>query len=153
MTMLPGPVKGECAGDQDRCTNDACPLYGTLGKTGRVRGCADPSARGKRNRAKGDAKARKSRSLLGLTGALSRHEEHWGGPLRMEAKAGAQVGPIWTRYQAARAQSEQSRSIGDTRPFVFAAHPDNTSEFLLVVSSRDWVQVVAAAAEGMGMTT
>jgi hypothetical protein len=31
---------------------------------------------------------------------------------------------------------------------VFVAHPDGASEFLMVVSSRDWDQVVAAYAEG-----
>jgi hypothetical protein len=144
--------KGPCEGRADYCTQTNCPLFGTLGKPGRdgrrrVRGCGDPVARGKRNRTKGDSQARKSRKLLGLVGANSRHEEHLGGPLRMEAKAGAQVGPIWTRFQAARAQSEAARPIGDHRPFVMAAHPDGTSEFLLVVSSRDWAQVVCAAAE------
>lgn len=66
--------------------------------------------------------------------------------MRMEAKAGKQVGPIWTRFQQARAQSEQARPVGDTRPFVMAAHPDGTSEFVLLVSSRDWEEVVVVAA-------
>lgn len=150
--MLQGPEKGACEGNPDKCSNGACPLFGTLGKPARdgkrrIRGCGDPVARGKRNRSKGDSKARKSRKLLGLTGANTRHEEHLGGPYRYEAKAGAQVGPIWTRFQQARAQSEASRSIGDHRPFVMAAHPDGASEFVLLVSSRDWEQVIAAAVE------
>lgn len=155
--FLQGPDKGPCEGRSERCSRDDCPLFGGLLKPSRdgkrrVRGCGDPVARGKRNRQRGDSQARKSRKLLGLTGAQTRHEEHLGGNLRYEAKAGAQVSPVWTRFQAARAQSEQSRPIGDTRPFVFAAHPEGTSEFLLVVSSRDWVQVVAVEAERLGMT-
>ena len=150
MSMLQGPEKGECG-----C---GCGAFGALKKPWRngtrcvQRACHCPRCTGKNNRRKGDSNARQSRKLLGLVGANSRHEEHWGGSLRMEAKAGAQVGPIWTRFQAARAQSEQSRAIGDHRPFVMAAHPDGTSEFLLVVSSKHCPQVVAAAAETMGMT-
>lgn len=82
-----------------------------------------------------------------LEGPNTRHEEHLRGPVLTESKAGAQVGPIWTRYQAARAQAEASRAVGDHRPFVFLAHPDGTSEWLVVVSSRDWEQVVAAYGE------
>lgn len=155
--------KGPCEGNQDRCSlgrgdEPTCPLWGTLGKAGRdgarrVRGCGDPVASGKRSRSKGDREERKAARLLGATGANTRHEEHRGGPLRYESKAGAQVGPIWTRFQSARAQSEQSRSIGDHRPFVMVAAPDGTPEQLLIVSSKDWPQVVAAAAEDMGMTT
>lgn len=142
--MLPGPTKGDC-----QCGRDDCTAFGTLKRPWRdgtrcVRGCPCPRCRGKNSRHKGDSKARRSRKLLGLTGANTRHEEHLGGPVRYEAKAGAQVGPIWTRYQAARAQSEQARAIGDTRPFVMAAHPDGTSEFLLIVSSRDWEHVLDA---------
>ena len=66
---------------------------------------------GKRNRSKGDSKARVARKALGLTGANTRHEEHWGGGLRVEVKAGAQVGPIWTRFRDARNQSEVQRPI------------------------------------------
>lgn len=142
MTLpLPGPEKGACG-----C---GCDAFGTLRRpwsdgTRCVRGCPCSRCMGKRNRAKGDAKARKARQVLGLTGVNTRHEEHWGGPLRVESKAGKQVQPIWTRYQAARSQSEAARPIGDTRPFVMVAAPDGVSEFLLVVSSADWTDVVDA---------
>ena len=153
---MQGPDKGECEGRQDRCTAEGCPLFGKLGKVRRdggrrVRGCGDPAAAGQRNRAKGDREERRAARLLGATGVNTRHEEHRGGPIRYESKAGAQVGPIWTRFQAARAQSELSRPIGDHRPFVMSASPDGTAEVLLVVSSKDWPQVVAAAAEQFGM--
>ena len=153
---LPGPEKGDCQGRQEACGLDECPLFGRLLKPGRdgrrrVKGCGDPVARGHRNRAKGDLKERKAAKLLRATGANTRHEEHRGGPYRYECKAGKQVQPIWTRFEAARVQSEQSRPIGDTRPFIMAACPDGTSEILLVISSRDWPQVVAAEAKAMGL--
>lgn len=149
---------GECQGNQDRCTlakEGRCPIYGTLLKPTRsdgkqrVRLCGDPQARGKRDRSKGDRKAATARKALGAMGANSRHEEHWGGGLRIEAKAGAQVGPIFTRYQAAKNQSEASRPIGDNRPFVMAAMPDR-GPGLLVVEIGELEQIVAALLENWG---
>ena len=89
--------KGECDGRRDKCTlGDACPKFGLLGRAGRdgtrrVKGCGDPVARGKRNRSKGDGKARMARKRLGIGGANTRHEELWGGQFRLEVKAGAQI--------------------------------------------------------------
>lgn len=131
--------KGECQGDADRCSlKDKCPIFGLLGKPGRdgkrrVRGCGDPRARGKRNRAKGDSKARRARQKLGITGANTRHEEHWGGHLRMEVKAGAQVQPIATRFHQAERQSAQAKAIGDIRPFVMVAMPDDTQDGIVLM--------------------
>lgn len=130
--------KGECQGNQDRCTLQECPKFGLLGRAGRdnkrrVKGCGDPVARGKRNRAKGDSKARRARKMLGIAGANTRHEELWGGVVRVEMKAGAQVSPIVTRYRNAEQQSEQSRSLGDIRPFVLVAMPDGESDGLAVM--------------------
>jgi len=130
--------KGDCQGNQDRCMLEACPKFGLLGRAGRdgkrrVKGCGDPVARGKRNRAKGDSKARRARKMLGIAGANTRHEELWGGAVRVEMKAGAQVSPIVTRYKNAEQQSEQHRAIGDIRPFVLVAMPDGESDGLCVV--------------------
>ena len=131
--------KGECGGNRERCTLGAqCPKFGLLGRPARdgarrVKGCGDPVARGKRNRAKGDSKARRARKMLGIAGANTRHEELWGGALRVEMKAGAQISPIVTRYRAAEQQSEQARSIGDIRPFVLVAMPDGESDGLAVM--------------------
>lgn len=127
----------DCEGNRDKCTNADCPLYGTLGKPGRdgkrrVKRCGDPVARGKRNRSKGDAKARRARKALGIAGANTRHEEHWGGAFRIEVKAGKQVEPVWTRFRSAEQQSEQHRAIGDPRPFLLVAMPDGTGEGLIV---------------------
>ena len=147
--------QGECEGNRDRCTSDACPLFGTLGREARdgkrrIRGCGDPTARGKRNRTKGDRRAAKARKTLGLVGANTRHEEHLGGPVRYENKAGAQVKPILTRYLQARAQSEAARPIGDNRPFVFSASPDGCGYDLFVIRSDDLEAVVFALAEAWG---
>lgn len=149
--------QGECQGNQERCQlgkDGRCPLYGTLGREARdgnrrVRGCGDPAAMGKRNRSKGDRKAAQARKALNLVGPNTRHEEHWRGGLLVESKAGAQVGPIWTRYLAARAQAEASRAIGDTRPFVMVAAPDK-GPILLVLEVSNAHEVAAAIVEDWG---
>jgi hypothetical protein len=131
--------KGDCGGRRDRCTlGDACPKFGLLGRPARdgarrVKGCGDPVARGKRNRAKGDGKARRARRMLGIAGANTRHEELWGGVLRVEVKAGAQIEPIATRFRAAEQQSEAHRALGDTRAFLLVAMPDGESDGLCVI--------------------
>ena len=131
--------KGQCQGSPDKCNlANRCPLYGTLGRPARdgkrrIKGCGDPVARGKRNRAKGDSKARRARKQLGLGGVNSRHEEHWGGALRVEVKAGAQVQPIETRFAQAETQSAQARSIGDIRPFVMVAMPDGMTDGIVLM--------------------
>lgn len=130
--------KGDCEGTQEKCNTTGCPLYGNLGRASRdskrrVKGCGDAVARGKRNRAKGDSKARKARKVLGIGGVNSRHEELWGGDLRVEVKAGAQIKAIATRFLLAEAQSEAARPVGDHRPFALIAMPDGTSDGLVVM--------------------
>jgi hypothetical protein len=132
-----------------------CGLYGTPKNPNRagircVRGCTCNACRGKNNRRKGDRKALAARKALGIPGVNSRHEEVWGGSLRIEAKAGAQVGPILTRYMAAKHQSEASRAIGDNRPFVMAAMPDK-GPGLIVMEIEELAQVMAAVAETWGL--
>jgi hypothetical protein len=143
--------KGECEGNRDKCNTEGCPKYGTLGRPARdgnrrIKGCGDPVARGKRNRTKGDSKARRARKKLGLaaTGnAGTRHEEHWGGLFRVEVKAGAQVGPIFTRFLAARAQSEASKSLGDIRPFAMIAMPDGSSDGIVLMSLDEFAELLS----------
>lgn len=140
--------KGECQGDQSKCTMDLCPLFGTLGRADRkgirrVRGCSDPAARGRRNRTKGDSKARRARKKLGLGGHLTRHEEHWAGAFRAEVKAGAQIGPIATRFQAAKAQSDAAKALGDIRPFVMVAMPDGTSKGIVLMDLDEFSELVS----------
>lgn len=127
---------------------DNCPLFGTLGRPDRqglrrVRGCADPAARGKRNRRKGDSKARRARKKLGLGGHLTRHEENWGGAFRTEIKAGAQIGPIATRFYAAKAQSDAAKALGDIRPFVMVAMPDGTNEGIVLMTLTEFTELAS----------
>ena len=143
--------KGECEGNQEKCNVAGCPKFGTLGRAHRdgrrrIKGCGDPVARGKRNRTKGDNKARIARKKLGLaaTGnAGTRHEEHWGGMFRVEVKAGSQVAPIFTRFLAARSQSEASKSLGDIRPFAMIAMPDGSSDGIVLMSLDEFAELLA----------
>jgi hypothetical protein len=118
-----------------------CGLFGTprVRPEGHIRGCNCPRCRGKRNRAKGDAKARKARKALGITGVNSRHEEVWGGNVRVEVKAGAQIKPVFTAFLRCEVQSEQHRPVGDTRPFMLVCMPDNTNDGLIVMRLNDYV--------------
>jgi hypothetical protein len=110
------------------------------------RGCVCPRCRGKRSRKKGDDKARQARKALGIPGANTRHEEHLGGGVRWEAKAGAQVRPMWTAFLRAEAQSEAARPVGDNRRFVMTAAADGTRDQLVVFRLADLRDVVAALA-------
>lgn len=139
--------KGDCQGNKDKCSAAGCPLYGNLGKVNRdgsrrIKGCGDPTARGKRNRSKGDSKARKARKALGIGGVNSRHEELWGGDIRVEVKAGAQVKPLATRYFLAEQQSEAARPMGDVRPFALIAMPDGMSDGLVVMRLSAFAQLL-----------
>lgn len=119
-----------------------CGLFGTPLKRpeGHIRGCKCPRCMGKRNRAKGDAKARKARKALGITGVNSRHEEVWGGDVRVEVKAGAQIKPVVTAFLRCEIQSEQHRPIGDTRPFMLVVMPDGSTDGLIVMRLKDYVK-------------
>ena len=109
------------------------------------------SCLGKRNRRKGMTKQRAARKVLESTfGAVAArfvgqlgNEEAWSGlPVRVEVKSGAQVGPIATRYVAAAEQSDASKAIGDTRPFVMVAMPAGWTDGLLVVRLSDLDRVL-----------
>jgi hypothetical protein len=81
---------------------------------------------------------------LSATGnAGSRHEEHWGGLFRVEVKAGAQVGPISTRFNQARLQSEASKSLGDIRPFAMIAMPDGSSDGIVLMTLDEFAELVS----------
>jgi hypothetical protein len=117
-----------------------------------VRACKScNNCRGKRSRSAGDAGAAKVRRFLNASGVATRHEEGWGGALRIECKQGAQVGPVLTRYLEAKQQSEAHRAIGDNRPFVFAAIPAKGPR-LYVIEEDELAQVVAAVADNWGLT-
>lgn len=99
---------------------------------------ADLGARNRRSGMKKQREARKALEALTLTQAAQfagqlGNEEAWSGlPLRVEVKSGAQVGPIWTRYAQAEAQSENSRAIGDNKPFVMVAMGQKTTDGLVL---------------------
>jgi hypothetical protein len=138
-----GPDKGECQGDRDRCKRPECPAFGTLGRPGRdgkrrVRGCDDPSARGKRNRTKGQRTQRKIANKLGIpTGMGGGNEETWQSNLRIEVKSGAQVRPVITAYLKQKAQSEAARPIGDNRPFVAICVHENVELIVFEIDQKN----------------
>lgn len=124
--------------------------------TGRSRkDCACWPCRNSRNSRKGKAGQRQARTALRLNPERFKNreanEESWRARVRVEVKTGAQVGPIATRYVAARNQSDAHRAIGDLRPFVFAAVPDGSDE-LLIIAKRDLYAVIEALVEEWGGT-
>jgi hypothetical protein len=78
-----------------------------------------------------------------LGGHLTRHEENWGGAFRTEIKAGAQIGPIATRFQQARAQSDAAKAVGDIRPFVMVAMPDGTTKGIVLMDLDEFSELVS----------
>lgn len=90
------------------------------------------SCRNRRNRSEGLAKQRKARRQVEqLTGreatkfrGQGAQEENWRGlPFRIEVKSGGVAKPVRTFHDKCAAQSEESKAIGDTRPFVAIAMP------------------------------
>jgi hypothetical protein len=75
------------------------------------------------------------------------NEESWQGQVRVEVKAGKQVQTIWTKYLKAKEQSDTNTRIGDTRPFVFVAMPDGTSNGLVVFEIDKIEEVVVSLLE------
>ena len=115
---------------------------------------ADLGARSRRSGLKKQREARKTieRSTGTQAGRYSSQtgaEENWRLSIRVEAKSGAQVKPIVTRYLAARAQSDMAHARGDPRPFAFVAIPDGwpAGKFLYVIAS-DEAEAFAAAFYG-----
>lgn len=96
--------------------------------------------RGARSRRSGLTKQRQARKALErVTGvqaarfaALTGNEESWRLPIRVEVKSGAYAGPVWTKYAASEAQSDASKSVGDTRPFVAVFMGTRTTDGLFV---------------------
>lgn len=114
----------KCRKDDESCT--------------RAKPC--PSCRGARNRRSGMRKQRDARKALErITGVQAAkflgqlgNEEAWSGlPVIAEVKSGAQCGPLWTRFAAAEAQALASKPVGSTKPFVFIAMGQRTSDGLI----------------------
>ncbi len=51
----------------------------------------------------------------------------------MEVKSGAQIQPIATRFLAAEVQSTNAKAIGDIRPFVMVAMPDDMTDGIVLM--------------------
>jgi hypothetical protein len=121
-----------------------CGAWGMPLRNGHPRRCdraACQSCRNRNNRNKGSRKQRQARKLAGVpdarhAAALS-HEELWRGEFRIEVKAGAQVGPMASRFLRMEAQAAAAKAHGDPRPFLAVAMPDgwgNDGLFLLRAS-------------------
>jgi hypothetical protein len=86
---------------------------------------------------------------LAATGnAGSRHEEHWGGLFRVEVKAGAQVSPIATRFDNAKAQSDASKALGDIRPFAMIAMPEGNSDGIVLMTLNEFAELITLITQG-----
>lgn len=109
----------------------------------------DPALRNKRNRAYGHAKqAVVRRWLEQLTGTQARfqgrkaNEEMWSHlPVRVEVKAGQQVGAAATAYLNQERQSDQAKAFGDIRKFIGVCAPEGMSDFLITVRASNFVEV------------
>ena len=111
-------------------------------------GWSDNQKRGLTNKNKGRRKQNLARKKLRIPDTKFRsqmgNEESWQGEVRVEVKAGKQVQTLWTKYQKAKEQSDTNTRIGDTRPFMFVAMPDGTSNGLVVVELDKLDEVVFA---------
>ena len=114
-------------------------------------GWSDNQKRGLTNKNKGRRKQNLARKKLRIPDTKFRsqmgNEESWQGEVRVEVKAGKQVQTLWTKYKKAKEQSDANTSIGDTRPFMFVAMPDGTSNGLVVVELDKLDEVVFALLE------
>ena len=115
------------------------------------KGWSDNQKRGLTDKNKGRRKQNLARKKLRIPDTKFRsqmgNEESWQGEVRVEVKAGKQVQTLWTKYLKAKEQSDTNTRIGDTRPFMFVAMPDGTSNGLVVVELDKLDEVVFALLE------
>lgn len=126
--------------------NRTCPDTGEL-----KRSCGCYKCRGRRNRAKGKRKQRDARKVAdklfgtaGPTQSVTANEENWRHRVRLEVKSGKQVESLTRRFLAAEAQSDASKAVGDSRPFIFAAAPDGTSDQIWAFRASDLRAILEA---------
>ena len=112
---------------------------------------SDNQKRGLTNKNEGRRKQNLARKKLNIPDTKFRsqmgNEESWKGEVRVEVKAGQQVKTIWSKYLKAKEQSDTNTSIGDTRPFLFVAMPDGTSNGLVVMELDKLEEIVFALIE------
>lgn len=111
------------------------------------------SCRGSASNSSGRKKQAQVRKRVGATGRFhgAGHEENWQGPCRTEVKSGdrdAQV--VATAYERERTQSDLSKSIGDTRPFMASYAPKGTKRSYHVIRDDELVDAAFALAEAFG---
>jgi hypothetical protein len=110
----------------------------------------------RKNRAKGKRKQNMVRKKLGIPDrkfhGADAHEENWRSAVRIEVKAGKQVGPIATRFNKAEAQSwenvkNQVGGTGKSKPFMMVAMPDGESDGIVLCRLSQLDKVVDALIE------
>lgn len=140
----------ECPCGDERCDKVGQPRVKQMSDgLHHVKGC--PCRRCSASRKYKDAHGKQNAGArrLGLvTGKFAPNdEENLGGHLRFEHKSGAHdAGPIRTRYEACRAQSDAARAIGDVRPFVAGFTPPGSRLMYVVLRSDDIEPFVLAEA-------
>tara|TARA_R100000655_G_scaffold99933_1_gene144112 strand:+ start:14915 stop:15400 length:486 start_codon:yes stop_codon:yes gene_type:complete len=106
---------------------------------------------GLNNKNKGRRKQNIARKKLGIPDTKFRsqmgHEENWRGEIRAEVKAGKQVQPLWNKYLKAKEQSDHNTRIGDSRPFIYIAMPDGTTNGLICFELDKLDEVIQAFIE------
>tara|TARA_Y100000361_G_scaffold151503_1_gene169049 strand:+ start:261 stop:809 length:549 start_codon:yes stop_codon:yes gene_type:complete len=127
-----------------------CPETGEQKRKCRCRTCIN-----RKNRAKGRRKQNMVRKKLGIPDrkfhGADAHEENWRSAVRIEVKAGKQVGPIATRFDKAEAQSWENvkNQVGGGRgkPFMMVAMPDDTSDGIVLFRLSQLREVVEGIIE------
>lgn len=142
--------QGACEGVRERCTGDNCPIFGTLGPAGRdgrrrVRGCDDPSARGRRSNKSGRRRQNQAAKALGILSL--RNEEQWASVFANEVKSGKQVGPAWTWWVKAEAQVRASEPDHGNRakPVRVVLKPPGTRDGVVMVRESTWADLITPA--------
>ena len=109
-----------------------------------MRGCADPTARGARNRRFGLRKQGIARKRLGVESARfsDANEETWHDPIwATEVKSGQQVMPAVRAWERAVAQIDAGQVLGRPRaPRVVLMPPGWGDDGLVIVRLSDWEQ-------------
>ena len=149
--------KGDCQGNREKCNLADCPKFGTLGKPARdgnrrVKGCSDPTARGKRSRTKGLSKQRVARKRLGVAPSNKfgdANEENWQDHLfANEVKSGKQVSTVvtaWLRIDA-QVRSNESDYGSRRKPTRAILMPDDWGkEGLVIIKLSTWQELVTPA--------
>ena len=151
--------KGDCEGNQEKCNLTGCPKFGTLGRASRdgkrrIRGCSDPTARGKNSRRKGLSKQRTARKRLGVAPSNKfgdANEENWQDTMfANEVKAGAQIQPAvnaWMRIEK-QVRSNDVAVGSRNKPCRAILMPDDWGkEGLVMIRLSTWEDLVRPAME------